>query len=108
MWSPDAAKVVLDVLAPGTRYFIQQFGQTTWDAATGSPISALDAAEGIQAGLARPRPRVLPGPLERATPAERDYLGRDGRGRGRPQLDREGRAPACNKKPTSLGPTLRT
>jgi hypothetical protein len=103
VWSADAAQAVLDVSA-GYPYFIQQFGQTTWNAATGSPISAVDAAEGIRAGLVVLDHGFFRARWERATPAERDYLAalaEDGDG---PSSTGEVAA-RLEKKPTSLGPT---
>ncbi len=101
-WQPDAARQVLTASA-GYPYFIQQYGQTTWDAAIGSPINASDVAEGIRVGRERLDNGFFRARWERATPAERDYLAAmavDGDG---PSSTGEV-AGRLGKKPTSLGP----
>jgi hypothetical protein len=102
-WAPDAARAVLEASA-GYPYFIQQFGQTTWDAAIESPISGADAVEGIRLGREKLDSGFFRARWERATPAERDYLAAmavDGDG---PSSTGE-IATRLHKKPTSLGPS---
>ena len=48
-WGAEATQIVLKA-AGGYPYFIQQFGQTTWNEATGSPIDAVDAVSGVRTG----------------------------------------------------------
>jgi hypothetical protein len=102
-WSPDAAAVVLEA-SRGYPYFIQQFGQTTWNAAGGSPIDVIDASDGLRDGLVLLDQGFFRARWERATPAERDYLAamaRDGDG---PSSTGEVAA-RLQRKATSLGPT---
>ena len=102
-WTPEAARTVLDASA-GYPYFIQQYGQTTWDAAIESPIRVDDALEGIRLGREKLDSGFFRARWERATPAERDYLAAmaiDGDG---PSSTGE-IATRLDKKPTSLGPT---
>ena len=103
VWSPHAAAAVL-AASDGYPYFIQQFGQTTWNAATGTPINETDAAVGIRDGWVLLDQGFFRARWERATPAERDYLAamaRDGDG---PSSTGEV-ASRLKKKATSLGPT---
>jgi hypothetical protein len=102
-WTPEAADAVLDA-AGGYPYFIQQFGQTTWNAAPGSPIEVADAREGLREGWIRLDHGFFRARWERATPAEREYLSAmavdgDGPSSTGELADRLGR------KPTSMGPT---
>lgn len=102
-WSPAATRKVLEASA-GYPYFIQQFGQTTWDAAIGSPISLDDATEGIRVGREKLDNGFFRARWERATPAERDYLAAmaiDGDG---PSSTGEV-ATRLKKQQASLGPT---
>lgn len=48
-WDQDAATYVLDQ-AKGYPYFIQQFGQETWNISTGTTIGLSDAIEGVSNG----------------------------------------------------------
>ncbi len=102
-WDAEAARLALDASA-GYPYFIQQFGQTAWDAAAEPPIRLDDAAEGVRIGRERLDNGFFRARWERATPAERDYLAAmavDGDG---PSSTGEV-ASRLEKKPTSLGPT---
>ena len=102
-WNADGAAVVLNA-SGGYPYFIQQFGQTTWNAAVASPINEVDAAAGVREGWALLDVGFFRARWERATPAERDYLGamaEDGDG---PSSTGE-IANRLSKKATSLGPT---
>ena len=60
-WTAEAANAVLEA-SGGYPYFIQQFGQTTWNVAAASPIDALDAADGLREARA-PRSGLLPRPV---------------------------------------------
>lgn len=101
-WDDAAADAVL-AASNGYPYFIQQYGQTTWDAAPTSPISQDDATEGIRIGRERLDQGFFRARWERATRAERDYLAAmalDGDGpSGTGEV-----AQRLSKKPTSLGP----
>lgn len=101
-WSPEALAAVLEA-SGGYPYFLQQFGQTTWDAAVGSPISADDAADGIRAGRLLLDNGFFRARWDRATRAEREYLtamAPDGDG---PSSTGEV-AQRLGKRATSLGP----
>lgn len=101
-WTGEAVDAVLDA-SVGYPYFIQQFGQTTWNAAATSPISADDAVEGIRSGRALLDEGFFRARWDRATPAERDYLqamAADGDG---PSSSGEV-AQRLGRKITSLGP----
>jgi hypothetical protein len=102
-WTAEAANAVLEA-SGGYPYFIQQFGQTTWNVAAASPIDALDAADGLREGRALLDRGFFRARWDRATPAERDYLAamaRDGDG---PSSTGE-IATRLGRKMTSLGPT---
>jgi len=102
-WSAEAVDAVVGA-SGGYPYFVQQFGQTTWNAAPGSPIQVEDAREGLQEGWIRLDHGFFRARWERATPAEREYLAAmafDGDGPSSTGTVAERLA----KKPTSLGPT---
>jgi hypothetical protein len=70
-------RAALDLLAResgGYPYFVQAYGQATWDAAVGNPITEDD----VRAGLPQAQSELAVGffgsRFERATPAERAYL----------------------------------
>jgi AAA ATPase domain len=73
LWDPDAADIVISA-SGGYPYFLQQYGQATWNAAAESPINALDASDGIRTGRLRLDQGFFRARWERATRAERDYL----------------------------------
>ncbi len=101
-WEPAAIDVVVDA-ADGYPYFIQQFGQTSWNAAAESPISVSDAADGIRRGLEQLDHGFFRARWERATPGEREYLAtmaEDGAG---PSSTGEV-AQRLGRKPAALGP----
>jgi hypothetical protein len=101
-WEPEAIDVVLAASA-GYPYFIQQFGQTAWDAAAQSPISSIDAATGIALGRERLDNGFFRARWDRATPAERDYMAAmaaDGDG----PSESGAVAKRLNKSMSSLGP----
>jgi hypothetical protein len=101
-WDDAAVDAVLDA-ADGYPYFLQQFGQTTWNAAVGSPISTIDAADGIREGWAQLDQGFFRARWDRATPAERDYLAAMAIDRDGPSLSGEV-AQRLGKPITSLGP----
>lgn len=72
-WSDDAAEIVLGA-SGGYPYFIQQFGQTAWNAAAASPIGVDDAIEGVRQGRLLLDHGFFRARWERATKGERDYL----------------------------------
>ncbi len=73
-WDADARRYVLRHAA-GYPYFIQQFGQDTWNVATeGHAITHADAREGVAAGLGALDNGFFRARWDRATPAERQYL----------------------------------
>lgn len=72
-WMPEAASLVEEA-SNGYPYFIQQFGKTIWDAAPVSPITDVDARNGIVVGLEQLDRGFFTARWNRATPVERDYL----------------------------------
>lgn len=101
-WTEDAVTAVVEASA-GYPYFLQQFGQTTWNAAAVSPIGIVDALDGIRAGRGLLDNGFFRARWDRATPAERGYLTAmaadgDGPSLSRAVAERLGRAI------TSLGP----
>jgi hypothetical protein len=101
-WEPDAAAHVVAQSA-GYPYFIQQFGQSTWNDAAESPITRADAERGVKVGFQHLDKGFFRARWDRATPAEREYLSAmavDGDG---PSASGEV-ARRIGKKPTSLGP----
>lgn len=101
-WEPAAIDVVVDA-ADGYPYFIQQFGQTSWNAAAESPINVSDATDGIRRGLEQLDHGFFRARWERATPGEREYLAamaEDGAG---PSSTGEV-AQRLGRKPAALGP----
>jgi hypothetical protein len=101
-WEQAAVELVVEA-SGGYPYFIQQFGQTSWDAADASPINSIDAAEGIRRGRELLDSGFFRARWERATPGEREYLAamaEDGDG---PSSSGEV-AERLRRKQTSLGP----
>jgi hypothetical protein len=73
-WKQDAAEVVLSA-SGGYPYFIQQFGQTSWNLATGSSLVELrDAQAGVQLGREMLDNGFFRARWDRATPAERSFM----------------------------------
>jgi len=102
-WTDEAAAMVLQS-ARGYPYFIQQFGQTTWNAAGESPIGPLDAYEGLRTGWELLDQGFFRARWERATPAERDYLAAMAVD-GEAHSSTSEVAARLGKRLTSLGPT---
>jgi len=72
-WTADAVEMVLDA-ADGYPYFLQQFGNDTWNAADGSPLSVDAAKVGLTAGWLALDAGFFRSRWDRATPAEREYM----------------------------------
>ena len=72
-WTDEAVTAVVDA-SGGYPYLLQQFGQTTWNAAAASPIGIADAFDGIRVGRGLLDEGFFRARWDRATPAERDYL----------------------------------
>ena len=73
VWAPDATPVIV-AASGGYPYFVQQFGQTTWNLAASSPITAADARAGVQLGREMLDNGFFRSRWDRATAAERDFL----------------------------------
>ncbi len=101
-WDDDAVTLILGEAA-GYPYFIQQFGQETWDEAPGSPITIADARVGAARGRAALDDGFFRARWDRATRAEQQYLravaddGDDGASSSEV-------ARRLGRRPTSLGP----
>ena len=101
-WSEEALDLVVDA-AGDYPYFLQEFGQDTWNAATGSPIMGEDARLGIAMGTHALDTGFFRIRWERASAAEKDYLramAEDGEG---PSSSSE-IAARLGKKASALGP----
>ena len=64
----------LYALTNGYPYFVQAYGKAVWDAAPTSPITAADVAMAAPEAEAELAVGFFGSRLERATPAEREYL----------------------------------
>lgn len=101
-WDPDAVEVIVRE-SSGYPYFLQQYGQDTWNIADRDPITVTDARVGAAFGRAALDAGFYRARWDRATPAEKAYLramaqdGDDGSGSGEV-------ATRLSRKPTSLGP----
>ena len=71
----DAALDELYRLTDGYPYFVQAYGKVTWDAAVGSPIRAADVHEAASEAESELATGFFGARYDRATPAERDYMG---------------------------------
>ncbi len=102
-WEHNAVQHVVNE-ADGYPYFLQQYGQDTWNAATGTNISLAAAREGAATGRAALDAGFFRARWDRATRSEQDYLramaadGDDGSQSGEV-------AKRLQRKPSSLGPT---
>ncbi len=72
-WSQEALDKVVST-AEGYPYFLQQYGQETWDAAYQSPLSLQDAEIGIAHGQLALDTGFFRVRWDRATVAEKNYL----------------------------------
>src|SRR5437588_10540961 len=102
-WDDDAIDVVVD--ASGRYpYFLQQFGQETWNVAAGPVIARQDAALGVAQGTNDLDNGFFRVRWDRATRTEQSYLramGIDGdQGSSSSEV-----ATRLSRKPASLGPT---
>ena len=101
-WNREALELVADA-AGDYPYFLQEFGQDTWNAAACSPITDTDARIGIAVGANALDTGFFRIRWERASSAERDYLramAKDGEG---PSSSGQ-IALRLGKKPSTLGP----
>lgn len=101
-WEPAAVTAVLDG-SGGYPYFIQQFGQTSWNTATRSPISVADAEVGVALGREKLDNGFFRARWDRATPAERDYMAAMAADEDSPS-ESGAVAKRLNKNQNSLGP----
>ncbi|WP_217634153.1 ATP-binding protein [Raineyella antarctica] len=101
-WQVDAMDRVIEA-AGGYPYFLQQYGQETWNVAPGSPITFHDAQLGVAEGQLALDNGFFRIRWERATSAEKEYLRAmavDGdRGSASGEV-----AARLHKKTTALGP----
>jgi hypothetical protein len=101
-WDVDAVALILSEAA-GYPYFIQQFGQDTWNEAPTSPITLADARVGAARGRAALDDGFFRARWDRATRAEQQYLRAvavDGdEGASSSEVARR-----LGRRPTSLGP----
>ncbi|WP_422934620.1 AAA family ATPase [Sinomonas sp. P47F7] len=72
-WEPSAVKLIVEESA-GYPYFLQQFGQDTWNAALEAAITYDDARVGAAAGRATLDNGFFRARWDRATPSEKNYL----------------------------------
>lgn len=103
VWDPDAVAEVVSA-SSGYPYFLQQFGQDTWNAATYSPITLADARVGAATGRAALDNGFFRARWDRATPAEKLYL-RAMAPDGDTGSQSSAVAERLGRRPTSLGPT---
>lgn len=102
LWEPEAVDFVID-RASGYPYFLQQYGQETWDVALGDTLTLTDARVGAERAQRALDTGFFRSRWERATPSEKRYLqamaldGDGGSGTGDIALRLE-------SKPSSLGP----
>jgi hypothetical protein len=69
----DALDILVNA-SGGYPFFLQEFGQSAWDTAPRSPITADDAHDAVEAGVAALDSGFFPSRWNRATDAERRYL----------------------------------
>jgi len=72
-WDQGAVEVVL-AASGGYPYFIQQFGQTSWNESAGSPIEPAAAHAGVRLGREMLDNGFFRARWDRATPAEREFM----------------------------------
>jgi hypothetical protein len=73
LWDPDAIDLVVRESA-GYPYFLQQYGQDTWNGADTSPIGLADARVGVARGHLALDTGFFRARWDRATSAEKAYL----------------------------------
>lgn len=101
-WMDDALAVVIQE-AEGYPYFLQQFGQEVWNAATESPIDIASARLGVARGLHLLDTGFFRSRWDRASRAEKVYLRAMAEDHGAPS-ESGTVAARLGRKPTSLGP----
>lgn len=72
-WEAEAAELIVQQTS-GYPYFLQQFGQDTWNEATGNEITLADARVGAAKGRAALDDGFFRARWDRATRAEQQYL----------------------------------
>lgn len=101
-WEDEAVDLVVRQ-AMGYPYFLQQFGQDTWNVAEQSPISLADARVGAERGRAALDTGFFRVRWDRATRGEQQYLRAMAQDGDRPSASGEV-AVRLNRRQTSLGP----
>jgi hypothetical protein len=102
-WAPPAVDAVT-LRAAGYPYFLQEFGKATWDFAPGPTITPEDATVGIHVGLDNLDHGFFRSRWERASAAERRYMGAMAAG-GEEPSESGAVARRLGKKLSSVGPT---
>lgn len=101
-WAPDALELIA-TQSRGYPYFLQQYGQATWDGALANPIDLADARAGAAGGSAALDAGFFRARWDRATAKEKAYLramavdGDDGSGSGEVAI-------RLGRRPASFGP----
>lgn len=101
-WNLDAIELIV-AESRGYPYFLQQYGQDTWNAAEVDPITYGDARVGAASGRAALDAGFYRARWDRATPTEKAYL----RAMAQDEDDGSGSgeiAARLSRKPASLGP----
>lgn len=101
-WTDEAVDLIVNQ-AMGYPYFLQQFGQDTWNVAERSPISLADARVGAERGRAALDTGFFRARWDRATRGEQQYLRAMAQDGDRPSASGEV-AGRLNRRQTSLGP----
>jgi hypothetical protein len=101
-WDDEAVDLVVSQ-AMGYPYFLQQFGQDTWNAAERSPISLTDARVGAERGRAALDNGFFRVRWDRATRGEQQYLRAMAKDGDNPSASGEV-ANRLSRRQTSLGP----
>ena len=73
IWDQAALDVIV-AASGGYPYFIQQFGESTWNVAATSPITAIDATNGVMLGRAKLDNGFFRARWDRSTRVERDFM----------------------------------
>lgn len=102
-WQVDAIDLVIEA-AGGYPYFLQQYGQDTWNVAPTSPITLHDAQLGVAQGQLSLDTGFFRIRWDRATSAEKEYLRAMALDGDRASASGEVAA-RLHKKTTALGPT---
>jgi hypothetical protein len=101
-WEGDAVSYVV-TQTQGYPYFLQEYGQATWDAAEGRTLTYDDARVGAASGQAHLDAGFYRTRWERAAPAQRAYLEAMAQERDGPSQSGEVAA-RLGKTPTGVGP----